>query len=815
MSEGPAEKHETVRLHGLSWDGPTPRFLDGALLGNGGLGVVVTTRPDAVVLTLGHNDIWDRRIDESHKDEVLTFDEVLARVEALSDDISAVEADPWFAEYRARMVAAYARPYPRPLPCGSLVLGFDRRSTELLGHDLDIATGVCTVRLRHDSRNVRLEIFVDQYADDVHLRTMADDGRAASPFDRIRLLPDPDGPTIEEGTKGGASTFILPKPGETPMRPGISEKSEREGLTFRELMPSLESGFDAPLGAFEVSVMTDAAFVDRQRPDWYGGYRGNGFLEQGLTPGSAFSATMQLRYAYGADPIDVSAEPRQSWEAAEARSLENWAKYWAASSITLSDGYLERVWYRNTYFAHCVLRAGSTAPGLFGNWMHRSYGAAWHGDYHMNYNAQQAYWGTFSSNRLEQHLPYVDLIERMSSVSKAWAHDYYKMRGAAYPHSAYNTEMTVNPYPNPVWAWEVSESPWAVQSLWWHYLYSQDLSFLRDRAMPLITDVVAFLVDYLLRPDNGPERWNDELVHVYPTVPPELYGLTPGLRLNRDCLLDIALIRFTFGAWMTAREHLGIEDHRLLGDVEDILRRLPDYPTADTSAGPVLVSVPGEDPDVVYNVPIPGMTVFPGEQHSWESDEATLKMLQRSIRRQLVEGGNDLVFANLQEVRLGLLDLDRFRRQLQYCEMGNGTFTDMVLQVHGRYNDLTQFEFMENKGVWVENFALPVVINEMLMQGYSGTIRLFPNCNGLTEASFRDLRAPGAFLVSAEMANGEVLSVHVRSEAGQTLRLLLPWPQGAIVLDADGERDVPPGVLELPMQRGAVVQLRPGRVEKI
>jgi hypothetical protein len=37
-------------------------FFEGALLGNGGLGCVVTTRPDAIALHFGHNDVWDARI---------------------------------------------------------------------------------------------------------------------------------------------------------------------------------------------------------------------------------------------------------------------------------------------------------------------------------------------------------------------------------------------------------------------------------------------------------------------------------------------------------------------------------------------------------------------------------------------------------------------------------------------------------------------------------------------------------------------------------------------------------------------------------
>ena len=48
-------------------------------------------------------------------------------------------------------------------------------------------------------------------------------------------------------------------------------------------------------------------------------------------------------------------------------------------------------------------------------------------------------------------------------------------------------------------------------------------------------------------------------------------------------------------------------------------------------------------------------------------------------------------------------------------------------------------------GVWVENFALPVVVNECLMQSYDETIRLYPNWPMDKDAEFHNLRAVELF----------------------------------------------------------------------
>ena len=203
------------------------------------------------------------------------------------------------------------------------------------------------------------------------------------------------------------------------------------------------------------------------------------------------------------------------------------------------------------------------------------------------------------------------------------------------------------------------------------------------------------------------------------------------------------------------------------------------------------------------------LTVFPGEYHGLHSPEDTFAVLVNSFRNHQNEGGNELVFLNLQAARLGLLDLDRFKRQINYCLLENGTCADMVLQVHGRYDDTTPFDFMRPMGIWFENFGLPVVLNECLMQSYNGTIRLFPNWPLDRPAAFATLRAAGAFLVSASCANGEIEQVRVLSEAGGPLRILNPWKAGARVITGTGQTVVTDGLIEVPTTAGDTLSLSP------
>src|ERR1019366_9247553 len=129
-------------------------------------------------------------------------------------------------------------------------------------------------------------------------------------------------------------------------------------------------------------------------------------------------------------------------------------------------------------------------------------------------------------------------------------------------------------------------------------------------------------------------------------------------------------------------------------------------------------------------------------------------------------------------------------------------------QIGGRYSDGTDPDFMMRMGVWTENLSLPVVLNECLMQSYSGVICLFPNTDKLGEASFRDLRAAGAFLVSAAW-DGKTIS----GEKGAPARIANPWPgQTASVrtvpAGAPVESRLAAGILEFATEPGRTYEIR-------
>ena len=79
-------------------------------------------------------------------------------------------------------------------------------------------------------------------------------------------------------------------------------------------------------------------------------------------------------------------------------------------------------------------------------------------------------------------------------------------------------------------------------------------------------------------------------------------------------------------------------------------------------------------------------------------------------------------------------------------------------------------------------------INEMLCMSVGNVIRLFPVYPKDQDASFNVIRAWGAFLISAQQKNGDVLKVKIVSEKGRNCTIINPWPGKKTTLWRNGKK---------------------------
>jgi alpha-L-fucosidase 2 len=784
-----------AKRHAFVKNSPTPSFFEGMLLGNGDVGLCVTVRPDGLGLHIGKNDCWDIRVSDEDYRYLMNESELLKLWELSSAQakrmghpkmIDLQSRIPVFRDYADMAEASYRKRWPRPWPCGSVWIHWDPRFVRVKRQALDPADGLLIIELQlGDARRTPLPYALAGRQLDVPEKQLMlycfvdwDSGLISvttndpAPFTSVVFYPYYE------------KEALLPSPDLTSeLRNGFAEVSYAQRLPFTPPTAAVQFPPPSPkdtnfvlcgrvAGSWTLPhpdpISMRGPWLERDLPyAWLASSRPQTFRLDVLvmTPRDHPDNTKRVR-----DEVHrLSSIPAAK---IHKQSAGRWREFWSRSAVQLHDSELEKIWYHNQYFLACCLRKGKIAPGLAGNWITGTVGGSWHDDYHFDYNVEQVYWGVFSSNHADQHYPYIDLIEHLLPAAEARAKNKFGLPGAYFPLSAYPVPSTVDADPAPPWFFLVCDTPWAVQSLWWHYRYTMDEGVLK-RAYPALRAAAQFIAAYAKKGADGK-------YHIQPTLSPENYGLTADFRLNRDCIVDLALSEFLLGAVIEGSRALNMDEEER-GHWTEVRANLVPYPQAEGSFGRVWRDVADGPVEWIFNTPNTVAPVFPGEQVGIGLQPELLEIARRTAETIRLEGGNDLVFQPLFRARLGILDFDWFKSQVRYCLMPNGVANDRVRQAGGRYGDQTDFDFMMRMAVWVENFALPAVMNECMMQSYCGVIRLFPNARGLGPARFQNLRAVGAFLLSAAW-NGKTVvpPISLLSEKGERARLANPWKRSQL-----------------------------------
>ena len=99
------------------------------------------------------------------------------------------------------------------------------------------------------------------------------------------------------------------------------------------------------------------------------------------------------------------------------------------------------------------------------------------------------------------------------------------------------------------------------------------------------------------------------------------------------------------------------------------------------------------------------------------------------------------------------------------------TASELTTRIGG---ELPPNGYLNQGGGGIETAGGLLAVTEMLLQSWDGVLRLFPVWSG-EDASFRNLRAVGAFLVSATLADGKVTEFTIESEAGALCSFASPF----------------------------------------
>jgi len=475
----------------------------------------------------------------------------------------------------------------------------------------------------------------------------------------------------------------------------------------------------------------------------------------------------------------------------------HWQSFWCKSSVTLPDKLLEDLWHVNLYAIACSSGKGGTmreqACGLNGLWdikQPTKWGSMWYWDV----NIQAAFWPLYTANHLELAdafneglLSYVDDAERM-------AKQFYGLEGVAgdYPHALYFS----------IW-------PWCAQFLWDYYRYGMDADFLREKAYPLFQRIAGFFEGYL-QYDAETGQYD-----VFPDISPEQGPLT------RNSTCTLAAVKYLLRIAAEANKRLGEagEDRRRWKEIAD---RLAPYPSAVSAHyGDVLLDSEWAPADMHLRHPSLLMPICPAGEIDRRSEASLRRRAENTLRyaeentefgmfqfgwlsctaSRLGKGDTALRLLYEQGIDLSLrcngLFAEETERWMNYCNITN--------------EPLYHPHMMEASG------GIVAAVNEMLLQSYDGVIEVFPAvpkgererertvglydhqvCERVSvygkwnDCAFRGLLAVGGLEVSADMADGQVRWVEIRSRAGGHAAIRDPFPQtqSIFALRVDGVSQV-------------------------
>lgn len=761
---------------------------DGLLLGNGDVSVSVYQDADRIVWRFGKGDVWDRRLDLSPDPKPAHISEIARGIKEegwkcppYGGPVEATRGSKNPGRMKELCQGAppsyIKRPYPCPKPVGELALHLPADQPGLkISQRLVIEEATLFITCSWNTGvRLQLECFIPPSPNALvirwhleHWNPRTETGHEMPPV-RFSLYRWAD-PALEvfaerfagEYLHGAFTSMIDPKV--TPLPPPTVQ-TEAGNYWIEQAFPPdrlFQSGFRYFLAPFapgcEIQPVPMPATREARLRIMPPIRSTNGLMVVSLASnsdaGGARAELDRMRSHFKGD----GAETVRNLAASNAVSATD---FWSKSRLRVSDPLIENLWYETLHARRAAYRSNTVPPGLFLPSTVQDY-SHWHGDYHLNYNFQEPFWGDYTANHFELGDNYFDGMKFLLKIGRKIARDYYGCRGtfiqlSGYPIDAEDDPLGVVPMGRMAYM-----TGWAVNQYWWRYLYTLDTNWLRSIGYPVLRDCALFYTDFMRKGDDG--RY-----HVFPSNQGE-DGFTGNPKDYTDRPQVLQHLRYCLRAAIAASEVLGADS-----ELREQWRDRVEHCAGDDGKAPLQLAgiekicQEANPPEFGYGRPyapqpekITGQP-WPSEPISWYFGQYPWFVMHH------LRGGHFIADR----------DFPVFREAVQRWRHPNGLLWGMAIANYGR------------AGAWTESLGVIAPLQEMLLQSWDGALRIFPAWPRNLDARYENFRAEGAFLVTAGWSRGRVTSLEIFSERGARCRLYPPWPGGLVVLDATGQKIAP------------------------
>ncbi len=524
-------------------------------IGNGRLGAMVFGGVADERIQLNESSLWDGYALDPNNPESL---ESLPEVRKLLFENRNNEAVK-LAERTMIGRPRHVKPYQS---LGELWFDTPHRAVTDYTRSLDLATGIVTVRYRHDGIGYSRETWASADHDAIIVRFVAGNGGKIAGSFALRRQQDAE--SAPHPTDGQS---LLLK-GRLPVK---DAEGNARGIRFAAQVKAVANGGRI---AFHDNLMT---VVDADTLTLY---------IAGATDYPGLAQAYGTHRYFGAPEDSCAAAIAQAmsgpYQAVKAAHLREHGRYYGRTTLSLpvADGkanqlatdelledarktgrlhpaLVETYFQFGRYLLIASSRPGTMPANLQGLWAWQM-NPPWNADYHTNINLQMNYWPAEITNLSEMHLPLFDLTEALVKPGERTASVLYGANGWVVHHLTDAWGFTA-PADGPQGIWPMGAA-WLAQHPWEHYCYTLDTLFLRERAYPLMKGAAAFILDYLIEAPAGTPVAGKLVTN--PSYSPENAFFLPNGEqsvFTYGATMDLQIIQDLLTNCMSAARILGID----------------------------------------------------------------------------------------------------------------------------------------------------------------------------------------------------------------------------------------------------------------